>query len=29
MMVYMKGEQGLTLGFPMCQMPNEEYQTLS
>jgi len=28
-MVYMKGEQGLTIGFPMCQMPDEEYQTPS
>ena len=28
-MVYMKGEQGLTQMFPMCQMPDEEYQTLS
>jgi len=25
----MKGEQGLTIGFPMCRMPDEEYQTLS
>jgi hypothetical protein len=28
-MVYKKGEQGLTQMFPMCQMPDEEYQTPS
>jgi len=29
LMVYKKGEQGLTQMFPMCQMPDEEYQTPS